>query len=77
NPGMCGRDGRSSMYTARRPLMVKISIEGNNLILAVQGMHKVWALKAKIEVPLSSVVSLRCTLSYDRPGRTFPDFFGL
>lgn len=46
--------------------MVKISVEGDNLILSIQGMHKVWALKGKIEVPLSSVKSFQAAPDQSR-----------
>lgn len=35
--------------------MVDLSINGDTLIVEVLGAHKVWALKSRIEIPLSSV----------------------
>lgn len=35
--------------------MVDISIENGTLVLDVQGSHKLWALKSRLEIPLSNV----------------------
>ncbi len=39
--------------------MVDIQISGDTLTLEVLGLHKVWALKSRLQFPLSSVVSAR------------------
>lgn len=35
--------------------MVEISIEQRTLVLDVQGSHKLWALKSRLEIPLANV----------------------
>ena len=39
--------------------MVQVTIEGDLLTLDVLGMHKVWALKSRLQFPISSVQSVR------------------
>lgn len=39
--------------------MVTISIQGAALDIQVQGMHKLWALKSSLRVPLSDVRDVR------------------
>ncbi len=38
--------------------MVEISIRNSSLIVEVLGIHKLWALKKQIEVPLSAIRSI-------------------
>lgn len=35
--------------------MVELTVENNHLIVEVQGLHKLWALKRRLEVPLDCV----------------------
>jgi hypothetical protein len=35
--------------------MVDVTIEGANLVLAVLGAHKLWALRSRLEIPLAHV----------------------
>ena len=35
--------------------MVEITIEGDALTLEVLGLHKIWALKSRLQIPLSSI----------------------
>ncbi len=39
--------------------MVIVSVEGDTLVLDVQGMHKLWALKSSLRIPLADIVSVR------------------
>ncbi|MBK8247318.1 MAG: hypothetical protein IPK85_07985 [Gemmatimonadetes bacterium] len=39
--------------------MVKITLDGDALQLDVQGMHKFWALKSTLRIPLADIVSVR------------------
>jgi hypothetical protein len=39
--------------------MVTIAIDGADLDIQVRGMHKLWALKSSLRVPLSDVRSVR------------------
>ena len=50
--------------------MVEISIEGDTLIVEVQGLHKLWALKSSLRVPLAHVESVRH--DPERATRVFP-----
>ena len=35
--------------------MSEVSIQGNNLVVSMQGMHKLWALKSELTIPLTHV----------------------
>jgi len=35
--------------------MVKVSFSDTNMMLTVKGLHKLWAFKSKIEIPLDQV----------------------
>jgi hypothetical protein len=35
--------------------MVEVTIEGPNLVCTVIGLHKVWALRSRLEIPLAHV----------------------
>ncbi|WP_067830683.1 hypothetical protein [Nocardia inohanensis] len=35
--------------------MAKVAVDGRNLVVEPQGWHKVWALKGRLVIPLSSV----------------------
>lgn len=50
--------------------MVEVNVEGDVLTVDVQGMHKLWALKSTLRVPLSDVESVRH--DPDRATRVFP-----
>jgi hypothetical protein len=39
--------------------MVEASIEDGTLVIDVQGIHKLWALKSSLRIPLSDIVSVR------------------
>ena len=39
--------------------MVEIQITGDALAIEVLGIHKIWALKSRLSVPLSSIISVR------------------
>jgi hypothetical protein len=39
--------------------MVNITLEDDALLIDVQGMHKLWALKSTLRVPLADIVSVR------------------
>ncbi len=38
--------------------MVSVSIEGTNLVCVVEGLHKLWACKSRLEVPLAHVTGV-------------------
>ncbi len=35
--------------------MVEVTIESNNAVFAVQGSHKLWALRSRLEIPLAHI----------------------
>jgi hypothetical protein len=35
--------------------MVEVSIEGKKAVFAVQGFHKLWALRSQLEIPLAHI----------------------
>jgi hypothetical protein len=35
--------------------MVEVSIEGEMAVFAVQGFHKLWALRSRLEIPLAHI----------------------
>jgi hypothetical protein len=39
--------------------MTKVSIFSGKLIIDVQGLHKVWALKSRLEIPIEHVSAVR------------------
>lgn len=39
--------------------MVDLSVEGGRLVLVLEGLDKLWALKSRLEVPLSNVSGIR------------------
>lgn len=51
-----GREVAGVRYGSR---MVEIHVEGERVAIEVQGLHKLWALKRRIEVPRSAVRSVR------------------
>jgi hypothetical protein len=38
--------------------MVTVSVEGANLVLVVEGIDKLWALKSRLEMPLAHIRSV-------------------
>lgn len=50
--------------------MVKIRVRGQELIVDVQGMHRLWALKSTLRVPLADIESVRH--DPERATRVFP-----
>lgn len=39
--------------------MVKLSIEDGNLVGEIEGLHKFWAVKSRLEIPLEHIVSVQ------------------
>jgi len=50
--------------------MVKISVVDGHVLVEVQGMHRLWALKSTLRVPLTDIVSVRH--DPERATRAFP-----
>jgi hypothetical protein len=39
-------------------VMVEVSIEGDTAVFAVQGSHKLWALRSRLEIPLAHITEV-------------------
>ena len=52
--------------------MVEISISDGILTIEVEGIHKLWALKSTLQVPLADIKSVRH--DPERANRIFPGF---
>ena len=39
--------------------MTKVSISSGKLIIDVQGLHKIWALKSRLEIPIEHISGVR------------------
>ncbi len=50
--------------------MVEISVIDGHVLVEVQGMHRLWALKSTLRVPLSDIVSVKH--DPERATRAFP-----
>jgi len=50
--------------------MVEISVVDGHVLVEVQGMHRLWALKSTLRVPLTDIVSV--THDPERATRAFP-----
>lgn len=62
--------------------MVRIDLEGDNFIFTVEGSHKLWALKSRLEIPRAHVRGARRDPSvfhepkgWRAPGTNIPGFF--
>jgi hypothetical protein len=58
--------------------MAQVQIEGDDLIVEMEGLDKLWALKSRLVIPLANVrgatadpVSRASARASARPGRTF------
>ena len=47
--------------------MTNITVEGEKLVVEVQGWHKLWALVSRLEIPLDHVSGVRSATD-ERPG---------
>ena len=39
--------------------MAKVHIDGDNLVVVIEGLNKLWALKSQLEIPLAHIRSVR------------------
>ncbi len=39
--------------------MVRISLEGDNFVFEVEGLHKLWSLRSRLEIPRRHVLNAR------------------
>ncbi len=68
--GVPGHDATVVLTHGRADTMVDITIEDDTLTVEVQGMHKLWALKSTLQVPLGDVLSVKH--DPERATRAFP-----
>jgi hypothetical protein len=52
--------------------MVDVSIEDGRAVFAVEGMHKLWAFRSRIEIPLDHIASVE--VNHDQVGRWWHGF---
>jgi hypothetical protein len=55
--------------------MIKVTIAGNKLIIDIQGLHKIWALKSRVEIPVEHIASVRGAADEPMRGIRFPGTF--
>ena len=54
--------------------MVDVSINGSRAVFNVEGSHKLWAIKSRIEIPLTHIARARALQEADyRSGRSGND----
>jgi hypothetical protein len=52
--------------------MVDVSINGDRAIFNVEGSHKLWAIKSRIEIPLTHITGVE--VNHDQVGRWWHGF---
>ena len=52
--------------------MTKVSVTGDKLVIDVQGLHKLWSLKSRLEIPLEHVRGVRAATDEHVAGIRFP-----
>jgi hypothetical protein len=55
--------------------MTKVTIAGGKLIIDIQGLHKIWALKSRVEIPIEHIASVRGAADERVRGIRFPGTF--
>ena len=52
--------------------MVNVSVDGNRAMFAVEGMHKLWAMRSQIEIPLAHITNVE--VNHDQVGAWWHGF---
>jgi hypothetical protein len=52
--------------------MVDVSVEGDRVVFNVEGMHKLWSLRSRLEIPLSHVTGVE--INHEQVGRWWHGF---
>jgi hypothetical protein len=52
--------------------MVNVSVDGTRAIFTVEGMHKMWAMKSQIEIPLAHITGVE--VNHDQVGAWWHGF---
>ena len=47
--------------------MVDVSVSGDRAVFTVEGLHKLWSLKSRIEIPMSHITTVE--VNHDQVGR--------
>jgi hypothetical protein len=61
-------------YVRRRynPRMVHVTIEGDNALFTVEGLHKLWCFRGRLEIPLAHITDVE--VNADQVGRWWHGF---
>ena len=54
------------------PPMVDVSIEGGRAVFAIEGIHKLWAFRSRIDIPLEHITDVE--VNHDQVGRWWHGF---
>ena len=52
--------------------MVDVSVSGDRAIFTVEGLHKLWSLKSRIEIPMSHIAAVE--VNHDQVGKWWHGF---
>ena len=52
--------------------MVDITIEGDRVLFRVEGLHKLWALRSELDIPLAHIVGVE--INHDQIGQWWHGF---
>ena len=56
----------------RCPPMVNVNVEDGRAVFEVEGMHKLWAFRSRIEIPVEHITSVE--VNHDQVGRWWHGF---
>src|SRR5689334_751240 len=63
-PGRAAR--RQFVRRGTEESMVDVMVQGDRVVFEVEGMHKLWALRSRLEIPLAHVRGVRADPSVAR-----------
>ena len=52
--------------------MVDVSVSGDRAVFTVEGLHKLWSLKSRIEIPMSHITAVEA--NHDQVGKWWHGF---
>jgi hypothetical protein len=55
--------------------MTKVSISDDKLIIDVQGLHKIWAMRSRLEIPVDHITAVRRAADERPSGLRWPGTF--
>jgi hypothetical protein len=56
----------------RSPPMVNVTVEDGRAVFEVEGMHKLWAFRSRIEIPVEHITNVE--VNHDQVGRWWHGF---